>query len=249
MCKGNLDPADSPEGLRLVLNECHLRAAKATLTNNEGELFSVLHAMDLQIIGGSLELRDDFIRVLLEREDIPPSIISNALCRSGGELWTIYAADPTSRFECLNCSAELPVRGIRHLKCLRRALKVICSCRAGDLVEADVLCILLCERCTGAQLQAHNDECRMARLARQARVSRLKKMPLAEYRLTDEWQAKRTFALTRAGYRCQVCSACDRRLDVHHNTYDRYGQESVFDLVVLCDRCHALFHGHLDDAA
>jgi 5-methylcytosine-specific restriction endonuclease McrA len=199
------------------------------------------------LVGGG-DLRDDLIRILLE-QGVPTSIISNTFYLNGREQWEIYAADPISLFECLTCREPLPVRGLRHFKSMRRALKAICEYRAGDLVEADLLCLLLCERCTMAQLQAHNDGCRMSRLAQQARVAQLKKMPLADYRLTREWQAKRTFALARAGCRCQVCSASDRRLDVHHNTYDRYGQESVFDLVVLCDRCHALFHGPLDDAA
>jgi hypothetical protein len=39
------------------------------------------------------------------------------------------------------------------------------------------------------------------------------------------------------------------RLDVHHNTYERYGDESIFDLVALCDRCHELFHGVVADAS
>jgi 5-methylcytosine-specific restriction endonuclease McrA len=149
----------------------------------------------------------------------------------------------------LTCSEPLQACGIRDLKRMKRALKTICGCRAGDLVKADLLCDVLCERCTGAQLQAHNDECRMARRAQQARVARLKQMPFGEYRQTPEWQAKRAFALARAGYRCQVCAAGDTRLDVHHNTYERYGEESVFDLVGLCEVCHELFHGHQDDAA
>jgi 5-methylcytosine-specific restriction endonuclease McrA len=238
-----------PEGFRLALCEGHLQAAKVMLADNEGALFSVLHAVDLQIVGGSAELRDDFVRILLERDDVSPSIISNAFCLSGRELWEIYAADPKSLFGCLNCSEPLQVRGIRDLKRVKRALKAICGCRAGNLVHADLLCILLCERCTGAQLQAHNDECRMSRRVHQARVARVKKMPFSEYRLTEDWQAKRAFALARAGFRCQVCAASDTRLDVHHNSYERYGEESVFDLVVLCERCHELFHEHLDDAA
>jgi 5-methylcytosine-specific restriction endonuclease McrA len=247
--KGNSDPSALPEGLHLVLDEHHLRAAEATLADNADALFTVLHAINLQLVGGGDDLRDDLIRVLLELDGVPTSIIRNAFYLNGRELWEIYAADPISLFGCLTCIEPLQVRDIRHLKHLRWALKAICVCRVGDLVKADLLCMHLCERCTGAQMQAHNDECRMSRLAQQARVAQLKKMPLAEYRLTPEWQAKRTFALARAGYRCQICSAHDRRLDVHHNTYDRYGQESLFDLVVLCDRCHALFHGHLDDAA
>ena len=74
-------------------------------------------------------------------------------------------------------------------------------------------------------------------------------MPFEEYRLTREWQTKRTQALARAGYRCQVCGCRDTRLDVHHNTYDHYGDESIYDLVVLCERCHGLFHERLQDAS
>jgi|SRR5215207_10421381 len=32
-------------------------------------------------------------------------------------------------------------------------------------------------------------------------------------------------------------------------SYRRYGDESTFDLVVLCDRCHELFHGLVEDAS
>jgi replicative DNA helicase len=50
-------------------------------------------------------------------------------------------------------------------------------------------------------------------------------------------------ALSRAGHRCQVCNSPDK-LDVHHRTYERVGQEQLDDLTVLCDRCHGLFHEH-----
>jgi 5-methylcytosine-specific restriction endonuclease McrA len=74
-------------------------------------------------------------------------------------------------------------------------------------------------------------------------------MPFEEYRMQPEWQARRTASLASAGHRCQTCGEADVRLDVHHNTYERYGDELVFDLVVLCDRCHALFHGIAEDAS
>jgi 5-methylcytosine-specific restriction endonuclease McrA len=85
-------------------------------------------------------------------------------------------------------------------------------------------------------------------LAHQARRAQLKRMPFEEYKLTREWQTKRTQALSRAGYRCQVCGQ-RTRLDAHHNTYERYGNESIYDLVVLCAPCHELFHEALRDAS
>lgn len=66
-------------------------------------------------------------------------------------------------------------------------------------------------------------------------------MPYTEYLESPEWQARRKVMLRQAGYRCQVCNR-DRRLHVHHRTYERRGMELPPDLVVLCDECHELFH-------
>lgn len=70
----------------------------------------------------------------------------------------------------------------------------------------------------------------------------LASMPYTEYLLSPEWDALRKAALKRAGYLCQVCNR-SRVLHVHHRTYERRGAELPGDLTVLCDECHALFHG------
>jgi 5-methylcytosine-specific restriction endonuclease McrA len=127
---------------------------------------------------------------------------------------------------------------------LRRALLVLSRARPGDPDDTT----LLCDSCTNLRLQLHTEEQRLSRLARQARTAQLRKMPFAEYRMQSELQARRAATLARAGYRCQTCGEDDRRLDVDHNTYERYGDELVFDLVALCDRCHALFHEFVEDA-
>lgn len=41
---------------------------------------------------------------------------------------------------------------------------------------------------------------------------------------------------------CAVCHEIDG-LDVHHNTYRRFGHERLEDLTVLCRPCHEKFHG------
>jgi 5-methylcytosine-specific restriction endonuclease McrA len=74
-----------------------------------------------------------------------------------------------------------------------------------------------------------------------ARITALRAMPYHEYLLTDEWQETRQRALVRAGFRCQTCYARDR-LNVHHRTYARLGEESEGDLTVLCEPCHAAIH-------
>lgn len=62
-----------------------------------------------------------------------------------------------------------------------------------------------------------------------------------EYLNSEHWHITRLAALERAGHRCQVCNGADR-LDVHHRTYERLGNERPEDLTVLCRRCHDLFH-------
>ena len=74
------------------------------------------------------------------------------------------------------------------------------------------------------------------------RQYQLHAMPYRQYLRTPEWQRTRKAALKRAGYACQVCNR-NRILHVHHRTYERRGYELARDLIVLCDECHALYHG------
>ncbi len=64
----------------------------------------------------------------------------------------------------------------------------------------------------------------------------------ASYLNSGSWKKKRKIALKRAGYRCQLCSQAQTRLEVHHNSYDRLGREELEDLCVLCTRCHKKHH-------
>ena len=66
-----------------------------------------------------------------------------------------------------------------------------------------------------------------------------------DYLKSDAWKLKAEDAKLRAGNRCQVCYSADR-LEVHHRTYTRLGNEEPMDLTVLCHPCHALFHGKMD---
>lgn len=68
-----------------------------------------------------------------------------------------------------------------------------------------------------------------------------------QYLKSQEWAAMRRWALERAENRCQVCNS-EKRLDVHHRTYERLGHEWPSDLTVLCRDCHELYHGRMADA-
>jgi 5-methylcytosine-specific restriction endonuclease McrA len=63
------------------------------------------------------------------------------------------------------------------------------------------------------------------------------------YLRSEHWRETRAAALERAEHKCQVC-ASTKRLDVHHNTYERLGQERPADLVVLCRTCHDRHHSN-----
>jgi len=75
-------------------------------------------------------------------------------------------------------------------------------------------------------------------------IERLKKLPYDKYLQSAWWQKIRKQALNYAGNRCQICNS-DGKLDVHHRTYDRRGNEKQSDLTVLCRECHSKFHDKL----
>ena len=62
------------------------------------------------------------------------------------------------------------------------------------------------------------------------------------YLRSAKWKKKREQALERADHRCQVCNS-PHELQVHHRTYEHWGNERLTDLTVLCRSCHCIFHG------
>lgn len=67
-----------------------------------------------------------------------------------------------------------------------------------------------------------------------------------EYIRSDMWKAKAALAKQRADYKCQVCNS-GLRLNVHHRTYERLGNEAASDLTVLCRGCHESFERSLPE--
>lgn len=61
------------------------------------------------------------------------------------------------------------------------------------------------------------------------------------YMQSDEWSKKREERLRLDSYRCRVCGSTSD-LDVHHLTYQRFGNEDINDLVTLCRNCHQEQH-------
>lgn len=65
--------------------------------------------------------------------------------------------------------------------------------------------------------------------------------PYYDYIESKEWQYKRTRILQQRGKQCEVCGI-KHKLQVHHLTYERLGNEKDEDLKVLCWACHEREH-------
>lgn len=63
------------------------------------------------------------------------------------------------------------------------------------------------------------------------------------YMQSEAWDAKRRQRLAIDNYTCQGCDRRNKPLDVHHVTYERFGRESMDDLLSLCRDCHNEVHG------
>ncbi len=59
----------------------------------------------------------------------------------------------------------------------------------------------------------------------------------SEYLKSPVWDSKRRRVLQRDK---KICQACQKRkaTQVHHLTYERAGDEPLFDLVSVCNECH-----------
>jgi 5-methylcytosine-specific restriction endonuclease McrA len=68
----------------------------------------------------------------------------------------------------------------------------------------------------------------------------------AAYLQSEKWARKRAKALAQAGNRCALCNG-SVGLNVHHRTYQRIGNESQEDLIVLCRNCHERHHAIFDE--
>ena len=63
-----------------------------------------------------------------------------------------------------------------------------------------------------------------------------------EYLESPHWKTVRTKRIERDGFRCVRCGTA-KNLQVHHLSYDNFGQEDIeHDLVTLCRKCHEDVH-------
>lgn len=63
----------------------------------------------------------------------------------------------------------------------------------------------------------------------------------AAYLKTRHWHELRRQVFERDGHKCTRCPN-RTRLEVHHLTYERLGDELLSDLTTLCYDCHRAIH-------
>lgn len=61
------------------------------------------------------------------------------------------------------------------------------------------------------------------------------------YAGSNQWRCRRNETIPRQRFRCARCGR-EKRLQVHHLTYDHVGDERPADLVALCLTCHWTIH-------
>lgn len=234
---------------RIPLPEDIHDAVQDQLQDNKGALFARVQAIAIQAVAGSVDKRD-LLSLFCEMPTIATSDLTDGFGIAHQELMAIRSVDPVSIVSCLQCQTHLPDGARRTLLRQLYRLRYLGRFETGDLVEFEAVCELLCDanRCSQEYRATYEEELRSAYLAQKARNHQLSKMSLEEYLKTKEWKVKRNRALIQAGNRCQVC-ASTYRLEVHHRTYERLGDELLSDLVVLCRSCHQHYHGILPKAA
>lgn len=75
-------------------------------------------------------------------------------------------------------------------------------------------------------------------------VRELKEMKYEDFLQTDYWKMVSEQARINAHFKCQLCGCKDKKLNVHHNTYEHRGEEfkHMEDLICLCEDCHNFYH-------
>jgi len=61
------------------------------------------------------------------------------------------------------------------------------------------------------------------------------------YLLSEQWAIVKRIALAFFNNQCQLCGSKEK-LNVHHKNYSKVGNETLEDVILLCNECHKTFH-------
>jgi 5-methylcytosine-specific restriction endonuclease McrA len=62
-----------------------------------------------------------------------------------------------------------------------------------------------------------------------------------DYRRSERWRNLRRVVRLRAGGKCEACLRANGS-ELHHLTYERFGNERLTDVIWICDGCHQKLH-------
>lgn len=188
-----------------------------------------IHATISEMVAGRQIDPDTLATLYWEYEDVVPS----SLLGQYHLIQDIVVPRSPWTYPCPDCGTEVQITSRASLKRLQAAV---------DSVTWTGSSGRSCSACVSAAGSARQEEHRRQAEQYRRRLHDLKTMPYKDYLLTPEWQERRKERLRVARYRCQVCNTKNQRLNVHHRTYERRGEEYARDLIVLCEGCHYLFH-------
>lgn len=63
----------------------------------------------------------------------------------------------------------------------------------------------------------------------------------APYYVSDEWSAKRQLIFKRSNGMCEGCGVA-KAVQVHHMSYENFGNEFLWELQAVCEPCHHRYH-------
>lgn len=66
-------------------------------------------------------------------------------------------------------------------------------------------------------------------------------MTYREYLTSEKWKKRRQCYFDKHLHKCRACNS-EKRIQLHHKTYRRLGEERDADLVPLCFNCHKNLH-------
>lgn len=197
-------------------------------------------------IGENDDLQDEiFHQLYWFHEDVPGNLLKEAFqirqaSQTKKNALNRIMRDATLEVICIKCNQPY------HIKVTsRHDMQMHRSWIASDIKHANSFnagWARTCDTCKAKRDTRNNELYKQEQRQREERLAYLQTMPYRDYLQTPEWEETRKKALKRAGFRCQICNAYGVRLNVHHRTYERRGNEDNRDLITLCEKCHGIFH-------
>ena len=167
------------------------------------------------IVGSDDENRNDLIRFLYWKTDMKPKDIAELIDVAKERIYGIAGPLPML-VKCINCQCQF-----------------VTTIRSRNETPSNV-----CSTCDALKIRKDYD------IWMNSWTPTPNDSPVhyASYITSHAWQKKAREMREKAGFKCQLCAAIDKPLNVHHNNYDRLGREIDSDLIVLCEPCHQKFH-------